>query len=136
MSKFKSKEVIPLKIKLIRHNHSVCQLAYHFVVVCKRRKRELTDAINIDLFRKAIEKYPIIILEGEIGERNHVHLLIQSDVTLSPSKISWVIKRYSTFAIRKILPNWSGWSRSYFISTVGSNSLEAVEQYIKNQEKD
>jgi putative transposase len=125
-----------MKIKPIQHNHSVCKLIYHFVVVCKRRRKELTEAITIDLFRKAIEKYPIKILEGEIGERNHVHLLVQSDVTMSPSKIAWAIKGCSQNMIRKILPEWSGWSRSYFISTVGGNSLEAVEQYIKNQEKD
>lgn len=125
-----------MKIELIRHNHSVCKLLYHFVVVCKRRRKELTEAITIDLFKQAIAKYPITIHEGEIGERNHVHILIQSDVTMSPAQIARVIKGCSQAMIRKILPDWSGWSRSYYISTVGDNSLDAVEKYIKNQEKD
>ncbi|MDR1701850.1 MAG: IS200/IS605 family transposase [Sporomusaceae bacterium] len=120
----------------IRHSHSVCKLIYHFVVVCTRRRKELTEVVTIDLFKKAIEKYPITILEGEIGERDHVHLLIQSDATMSPAQIARVIKGCSQNMIRKILPEWSGWSRSYYISTVGGNSLAMVEQYIKNQDKD
>lgn len=124
-----------MQVKPIHHNHSVCLLTYHFIVVCKKRKKELTEQVTIDLFRKAIEKYPITILEGEIGEQNHVHLLIQTSAILSPAQIAKIIKGCTQVVIKQIIPQWEGWSRSYYISTVGGNDFDTVAKYIRNQEK-
>ena len=122
-----------MKIQPIRHNHSVCLLLFHFVVVCKRRRKELSEEITIDVIKNAIAHHPITIQEGEIGENDHIHLLVQAPATLSPAEIARIIKGCSQSAIRKIIPSWSGWSRSYYISSVGGNSLEAVQAYINNQ---
>ena len=121
-----------MNIKEIRLNHSVSLLVYHLIFVTKCRRKELQN-ISIDLFKRAIEKYPITILEGEIGENDHVHLMIQTDTTVSPAQIAKIVKGCSQVLIRKEIPEWSGWSRSYYISSVSNNNLDTVTAYIRGQ---
>ena len=90
-----------MKIPYIKHNHSICLLAYHFVTVTKRRKPEL-EGIELDLFKLAVEKYPITIHVGEIMP-DHIYLLIQAPSTFSPSYIAKLIKGCSSRAIGKVV---------------------------------
>ena len=85
-------------------------------------------------------KYEIHFLE--IGtDDNHVHFLIQSVPTYSPTKITTTVKSLTAREIFARLPEvkkqlWGGnfWSSGYFISTVGKNATETtIQQYVKNQ---
>lgn len=85
-------------------------------------------------------RYQIHFLE--IGtDRDHVHFLIQSIPTYSPTKIVRTIKSITAREIFSRVPHvkkqlWGGefWSDGYFISTVGKNGTEtAIQQYVKNQ---
>lgn len=102
----------------------------------KRRRKELTDAITVELFREAVSKYPIEIAVGEVGEQDHIHLMIQAPATFAPSYIAKIVKGCSSKIIGKHLTKWSGWSRSYFISTTGGTATDAVKAYIENQKND
>jgi REP element-mobilizing transposase RayT len=90
---------------------------------------------------KGIEsRYEIKFLE--IGtDKDHVHFLIQSVPTYSPTKIVRMIKSITAKEIFRLAPGvkralWGGefWSDGYFISTVGKHGTEKViGDYVKNQ---
>jgi len=131
-----------MQIKPIHHNHSVCCIVYHFVITKKYRRENIPDEV-IGYIRQAITKYPITILEGNVGDtelkaggirkKDHVHLVVQSDVTLSPMQIARYIKGCTTPIMRRINPNWQGWGRGYFIGA-GSNAIDELIAYVQNQE--
>jgi REP element-mobilizing transposase RayT len=89
--------------------------------------------------------YEIVFLE--IGtDKNHVHFLLQSVPSYSPTKIIRIVKSITAREIFKRVPAvkkqlWGGefWSKGNFISTVGRHgSEEVIRRYVKNQgtEKD
>ena len=97
-----------------------------------RNAKEICEAISL--------RYEIEFLE--IGtDSDHVHFLVQSVPTYSPTKIVEAIKSITAKEIFRQMPEvkkqlWGGefWSDGYYISTVGAhNSEEAVKQYVKNQ---
>jgi REP element-mobilizing transposase RayT len=91
------------------------------------------------------KRYEIVFLE--IGtDKNHVHFLLQSVPSYSPTKIIRIVKSITAREIFKRVPAvkqqlWGGefWSKGNFISTVGRHgSEEVIRRYVKNQgtEKD
>ena len=69
---------------------------------------------------------------------DHVHLILDVDPRVGVNKVVGQIKGWTAHTIREEfpfmknrLPSW--WTRSKFISTVGTVSLEVVKQYIANQ---
>ena len=85
-------------------------------------------------------RYEIEFLE--IGaDKNHVHFLVQSVPTYSPTKIVTIIKSITAREIFKRVPSvkkelWGGnfWSAGYYLSTVGKHGSEnRVATYVKNQ---
>ncbi len=75
------------------------------------------------------------------ADRDHVHFLVQSVPTYSPTKIVRTIKSITAKEIFRQMPEvkkqlWGGefWSDGYYISTVGAHSSEeAMKEYVKNQ---
>jgi len=71
----------------------------------------------------------------------HVHFLIQSVPTYSPTKIVTKVKSITAREIFSKVPSvkeelWGGefWTDGYFVSTVGKHANEdVIRQYIKNQ---
>ena len=132
--------------KLVRKNHNVSLLMYHFVFVAKYRRLVITEEVDTVFRNVCLEiskRYEIRFLE--IGtEGDHVHLLIQSVPTYSPTKIVQKIKSITAREIFFQLPSvkkalWGGefWSDGYFVSTVGEHgNTDTVKQYIKNQGKE
>ena len=102
-----------------------------------------TERVDQELKNICLEiskKYEIHFLE--IGTDNdHVHFLIQSVPTYSPTKIVTTIKSLTAREIFARVPEvkkqlWGGhfWTSGYFIATVGKNGTETtVQQYVKNQ---
>jgi putative transposase len=69
---------------------------------------------------------------------DHVHLLLACDPRKAVADVVGRIKGYTAHTLRDEFP-WlksripSLWTRSKFISTVGSVTLEVVKHYIENQ---
>ncbi len=129
--------------ELIRKKHNVSVLLYHLVCPTKYRKAVVTSEVDEKLKEICEEislRYEIEFLE--IGcDSDHVHFLVQSVPTYSPTKIVRTIKSITAKEIFRQMPEvkkqlWGGefWSDGYYISSVGAhNSEEAVKQYVKNQ---
>ena len=116
---------------------------YHIVCPAKYRRAVITEEVDKTL-REVCQgigsRYEIKFLE--IGsEKDHVHFLVQSVPTYSPTKIVTTIK---SLAARKILEAnpevkealWGGnfWTAGYYVGTVGEHGTEnVITEYIKNQ---
>jgi len=119
---------------------------YHFVFVAKYRRLVITEDVDILLKGVCLEiskRFEILFLE--IGsEGDHVHFLIQSVPTYSPSSIVKKVKSVIAREIFSQIPSvkkqlWGGvfWSDGYFVSTVVEHANEEViREYIQNQGED
>jgi putative transposase len=129
--------------ELVRKNHNVSLLMYHFVFVAKYRRLVITEEVDEllkDICLEISKRYEVRFLE--IGtEGDHVHFLIQSVPTYSPTKIVTKVKSITAREIFSRAPSvkeelWGGefWSDGFFVSTVGEHATEdVIRQYIKNQ---
>jgi REP element-mobilizing transposase RayT len=116
---------------------------YHVVCPAKYRRAVITEEVDNKLREICLgieARYEIKFLE--IGcEEGHVHFLVQSVPTYSPTQIIRTIK---SITARKILENnpevkkalWGGnfWTDGYYVGTVGEHgNEEVIAEYIKNQ---
>ena len=127
----------------IHKSHNVSVLIYHLVCPAKYRKvvfDESVDEILKEICLEISKRYEIVFLEiGTDGD--HVHFLIQSVPSYSPTKIVKMVKSITAKEIFKRAPQvkkllWGGefWSKGYFITTVGRHGSEdVIGQYIKKQ---
>ena len=127
----------------IHKSHNVNALIYHLVCPAKYRRVVFSEKVDQELKNICLEisnRYEIHFLE--IGtDKDHVHFLIQSVPTYSPTRISRIVKSITAREIFVRVPEvkkqlWGGnfWSSGYFISTVGKNGTETtVHEYVKNQ---
>ena len=129
--------------RFVHKSHNVSVLLYH--LVCPAKYRRVVFDENVDIVLRAVcldiaLRYNITFLE--IGtDRDHVHFLIQSVPTYSPTKIVRLIKSITAreiFArcpqVKKQLWNGEFWSDGYFISSVGAHgSEETIRNYVKGQ---
>jgi len=132
--------------KFIHKSHNVSVLMYHIVCPAKYRRAVFTEEVDRVLKSVCLEiekRYEIEFLE--IGtDRDHVHFLVQSVPTYSPSAIVQKIKSITAREIFKQVPNvkkqlWGGefWSDGYFVNTVSRHGSEKkIAEYVKNQGKD
>ena len=127
-----------------RHKrHNVSSLLYHIVCPAKYRRVIFdpeVDTVLRDICLDIAQRYDIAFLE--IGtEKDHVHFLVQSVPSYSPTKIVQIIKSLTAREIFHRVPTvkkrlWGGefWSKGYFISTVGRHGNEAViRAYVRQQ---
>ena len=116
---------------------------YHIVCPAKYRRMVITEAVDKTLREvcQGIEaRYEIKFLE--IGsEEDHVHFLVQSVPTYSPTQIIRTIKSITARKILEAHPEvkkalWGGnfWTDGYYVGTVGEHGTEKViVEYVKNQ---
>ncbi|PDW01979.1 IS200/IS605 family transposase [Candidatus Viridilinea mediisalina] len=106
----------------------------------KYRRKVLNEPIAARMKELVLAKqaeYGYTIMEMEIMP-DHVHLLLDADPREGIIGIVAKIKGYTSHELRKEFP-WlkkrlpTLWTRSKFISTVGSVTLDVVKQYIENQ---
>ena len=133
---------------LVRKSHNVSILVYHFVCPAKYRRAvidETVDQVLKEVCLGIADRYQVEFLE--IGaDKDHVHFLVQSVPTYSPTKIITMIKSLTAREVFARVPTvkkqlWGGefWTDGYYVSTVGQHTTEGViRQYVKNQghEKD
>ena len=129
--------------EIIHKSCNVSVLMYHIVCPAKYRRAVITEEVDKKLREVCMgieARYEIKFLE--IGsEKDHVHFLVQSVPTYSPTKIVTTIK---SLTARKILEGnpevkkalWGGnfWTAGYYVGTVGEHRTEKViSEYVKNQ---
>ena len=125
-------------------NHSKFLLKYHIIFVCKYRQKILIGNIAtcvknilIDIANKS--DFRIEVVETD---KDHVHLLVNSDPKVSPLQIVRRLKQESTKRLwllyPEILRKWfyrerTLWTDGYFVSSIGNVSQETVRKYIESQ---
>lgn len=122
--------------------HLVFSCQYHVIFCPKYRRKVLCNGLDerfkdIVLMEQARGEY--IVLEMEVMP-DHVHLLLDVSPRIGVFKTVCHIKGLTSRILRKEYPSLktrmpSLWTRSSFISTVGSVSLDVVRGYIENQKR-
>ncbi len=127
----------------IHKSHNVSALLYHIVCPTKYRRAVVTRDVDIvikDVCLGISDRYEITFLE--IGtDKDHVHFLVQSVPTYSPTKIVTMIKSLTARQVFARVPSvkqqlWGGafWSSGYYINTVGRHGTEeSVRNYVAGQ---
>ena len=101
---------------------------------------EKVDQVLKDVCLEIAQRYQIEFLE--IGtDQDHVHFLVQSVQSYSPTKIITIIKSFTAREVFVRVPSvkkqlWGGefWTDGYYVGTVGQHATEeAIRQYVKNQ---
>ncbi len=127
----------------IRKSHNVSALLYHAVCPSKYRRAVFSPEVDEVLRETCLEiaaRYEIVFLE--IGtDRDHVHFLMQSVPTLSPSRIVQIVKSLTAREVFRRVPSvkkqlWGGafWSSGFFVDTVGRHgSEETIRRYVQEQ---
>lgn len=126
------------------NRHSCFLLQYHMVLVTKYRKpvlegevKELVYRVVRDIFKEK----GLVILEMN-GGNDHIHILYEADPFTAPGTLANIVKTKTSRYARKEYGDtflkkyyWKPlfWSESYFVATVSENSLQNVQDYIKNQ---
>ena len=128
---------------VIHKSHNVSILVYHFVCPAKYRRAMIDEKVDQMLKEVCIEiatRYQLEFLE--IGtDKDHVHFLVQSIPTYSPTKIITIIKSLTAREVFARVPAvkkqlWGGefWTDGYYVGTVGQHATEdVIRQYVKNQ---
>jgi REP element-mobilizing transposase RayT len=129
--------------RYIPKSHNVSVLIYHMVSPAKYRRVVFDPEVDTVLKEVCLEiakRYEIEFLE--IGaDRNHVHFLVQSVPSYSPTKIVRTIKSITAREIFRRAPRvkrklWGGefWGKGYFIATVGRHGSEdQLRRYVERQ---
>ena len=75
-------------------------------------------------------------------DKEHIHYMIETEPTMSISKIVNLMKSYTTYHIWKRYPDYlrkhfwkehTFWTDGYFVCSVGNVSEEMPRKYIENQ---
>lgn len=113
---------------------------YH-VIFCPKYRRSVLREPIAERFKKVVysleEANNFKVLEMEVM-RDHVHLLLDVDPTVGINIIVSRIKGRTSNVLNREFPELKRklptlWTRSKFIATVGSVSLDIVKAYIENQ---
>lgn len=127
----------------IHKSHNVSVLLYHFVCPAKYRRVVFSKDVDQTLKHVCIEiskRYELEFIE--IGTDNdHVHFLVQSVPTYSPTQIITMIKSITAKEIFKKNPEvkrklWGGafWTSGYFVNTVSKFGDEStISKYVREQ---
>lgn len=124
-------------------SHAVFSIKLHIVFVTKYRRKTLTPELLEYLqvaFGECLQAWRCELLEFG-GEEDHVHLLVDIHPALD---ISVLINNLKTASARRARARFSEhignfysrpvfWHRAYFVSSIGSTSLETVRAYVQSQ---
>lgn len=121
-------------------SHLTYSCQYHVIFCPKYRRKVLKDGVDLrlkEIFNEVALKYDFSIIEMEVMD-DHVHLLIDCNPRFGIMDCVHKLKGTSSKILREEFPYLKSriptlWTRSAFISTVGSVSLEVVKTYIENQ---
>lgn len=125
------------------NNHSCFLLSAHLVLVTKYRKPVLQRTIReyvYSLIRETMGNENIIIHEMN-GEPDYIHILFDYAPDIKLTELINKIKTRTARLVRRDYPveigkyYWESvfWTNSYFLSSVGTNTIKVVQEYIKEQ---
>jgi putative transposase len=131
------------KIKYIHKPHNVSVILYHYVCPAKYRKVVFSPAVDKTIKEICLEiskRYQVHFLEIGI-DKDHVHFLVQSVPTYSPTKIITLIKSITAREVFRHHPEieaqfWGGefWTDGYFVNTVSKfGDEDTISKYVKEQ---
>jgi putative transposase len=106
----------------------------------KYRRKVLTDGIDERLKELVLQQqddYGYRVLGMEIMP-DHVHLLLDVNPQIGVKSVVSRIKGFTSHTLRNEFPSLKSrlptlWTRSKFVSTVGSVSISVVMKYIEDQ---
>ena len=113
---------------------------YHVIFCPKYRRKVLREEIA-NRFKEVVRSLEkdnnFFVIEMEVMP-DHVHLLLDVDPTVGINTVVSRIKGKTSNVLNREFPELKRklptlWTRSKFIATVGSVSLDVVKQYIENQ---
>jgi putative transposase len=127
----------------VHKKRNVTVLLYHLVCPAKYRRVVFTgevDSVLKDVCLEIAKRYEIAFIEIGV-EKDHVHFLLQSVPSYSPTRIVKIVKSITAREIFKRVPTvkkqlWGGefWTKGYFMSTVGRHGDEdTIKNYVKEQ---
>lgn len=125
------------------NNNIVYCCKYHVVWCTKYRRKVLTEKVETrlkELLKKIAEEINVEIVEMEVGDENHVHLLLSLDPQLGVHRAVKRFKGATSRYLRLEFPHLkqrlpSLWTNSYFVSTSGGAPLAKIKEYIQNQKR-
>ena len=84
-------------------------LQYHIIFVCKYRKnllisKQISD--DIKQFSYEICKKHNVVIRSMETDKDHIHYMIETEPTMSISKIVNLMKGYTAYHIWKIYPDY------------------------------
>lgn len=124
-----------------RSNDNIVRNCNYHVVFCpKYRRKVLVDGIDSrfkEIAGEVAEELDFEIREIEVMP-DHVHMLISVDPQFGIHRAVKRIKGRTSHDLRIEFPQLKRklptlWTNSYFVSTVGGATPEAVKQYIEDQ---
>ena len=129
--------------RFIRKSHNVSVLLYHLVCPTKYRRAVVTQEVDVVLKAACLDiqnRFEVEFLEIGV-DRDHVHFLLQSVPTYSPTRIIRIIKSLTARELFARLPSlkkqlWgsSFWSSVFFVNTVGRyGSEQVIRRYVQKQ---
>ncbi|MDJ0680288.1 MAG: IS200/IS605 family transposase [Xenococcaceae cyanobacterium MO_167.B52] len=125
------------------NNNIVYSCKYHVVWVVKYRRPVLTDVIETrlkELLLEIAKQIQVDILEMEVGDKNHVHLLLSLEPQFGVHRAVKRFKAATSRYLRQEFPELKKrlptlWTNSYFVSTCGGEPLAKIKEYIQNQKR-
>jgi putative transposase len=125
-------------------SHSVTELIYHFTFIPKYRRRKLTGEVKKRLigmikFCAQVNNWQVVELAIQ---PDHVHLIVQTNSSDSPSEVMQLIKGGTSRKLRELFPDleeniWSKsfWADGYYAGTIGTRDLHQVTSYVRKQQQ-
>ena len=118
---------------------SFVKIWVHLVFATKNREPLLKKEFRYDLHKHIAAncKEKDIFLKTINGYTDHIHCLISLGKDQNIAKISQLIKGESSFWINqnKLTSEKFNWQDDYFAVSIGESQVEAVTNYINNQEQ-
>ena len=120
--------------------HLVYSCQYHVIWCTKYRRKVLDETIQKRLHELICSKQTELEFKVRASEvmEDHVHLIIENNPKVPVTRTVGMIKGFTSRELREEFPYLKSrlpslWTRSKFISSVGSVSLEVVKKYIEAQ---
>lgn len=122
-------------------SHSWVYSCQYHVVFCPKYRRPVLDNGVDERLKELIlqqqEEYGYLVLGMEVMP-DHVHLLLDVNPQVGIKSVVSKIKGFTSHELREEFPSLKSrlptlWTRSKFVSTVGSVSMSVVMKYIEDQ---
>lgn len=113
-------------------------LAYYHIVFCTKERRMTLPLEQCEhLYRfiwKVITNHNCKLIRIG-GIQNHIHILLELHPNTALSPLIQKIKSHSSGWLKKDnrFPDFDGWAKEYFASSISASHKDAVIKYIKNQ---